>query len=155
MFDDIFNHDSDSDKDNNFKNFYFGKWFIDPAKIFKGSLDDSRNSYKWLWPNTGPSRKPRFENICVATMNDQEHAWYKALTDRQNNLSKRVSNLQRQLDRAQHEQAIMDIDISAFNSTIRERYKLDPDTYPELIIGEDAKHIYQRVDLSKNTPNEE
>jgi hypothetical protein len=160
MFDDIFNNDwgnsKDDDNNNNnnqFKKFYFSNWYIDPSKLFKGSMEDSRNINKWFF---SPKRKPRIENVCVATMDDDEQAWYQGLLSRQNDISRRIATLQRQLDRAQHEQAIMDIDINEFNLVIRDRYNLSPEVYPELIIGNDAKHIYQQVDLSKpNNSNEE
>jgi len=157
MFDDIFNNDwnNKEDDNNNHKKFYFTNWYIDPSKLFKGSMDDSRNISKWLFGGT-PKRKPRIENVCVATMDDKEQSWYQELLNRQNELSRRIASLQRQIDRSQHEQAILDIDTSEFNLIIRERYNLNPETYPELIIGNDAKHIYQQVDLSKsNNPNEE
>lgn len=160
MFDDIFNNDwnnqneEDNNSTNNFKKFYFN-WYIDPAKLFKGSMEESRNGNKWFFTGS-PKKKPRIENVCVATMNEEEQNWYSTLLNRQNELSRRIASLNRQLERAQHEQAILDIDTGEFNVMIRERYNLNPETYPELIIGNDAKHIYQQVDLSKpSNPSEE
>ena len=151
MFDDIFNNDNNNENQNGFNSFYFGKWFIDPNKLFKGSMNDSRNSYGWLF-NT---KKPRIENVCVATLKEDEQEWYNDLLARQNELSGRIANLQRQLERAQHEQAILDIDNAEFNSVIRDRHNLSLDIYPELLVGTDGKHIYQQVDLSKSNQNTE
>jgi len=153
MFDDLFNNEWNNDNNNQFRKFYFSNWFIDPAKLFKGSMEDSRNGNKWFF---GGNRKPRIENVCVATMSDEEQNWYSQLLARQEDVSKRVASLQRHLERAQHEQAILDIDTVEFNQLIRENYNLSPDIYPELIIGADGKHIYQQVDLSKpSNSNEE
>ena len=153
MFDDIFNNDWNNDNNNEFKKFYFSNWFIDPNKLFKGSLEDSRSGNKWFFGSNIKRKKPRIENVCVATMNQEEQQWYENLLTRQNDLSRRVASLKRQLDRAQYEQSILDIDTNEFNLMIRERYNLSPESYPELIIGTDSKHIYQQVDLSKPESN--
>jgi len=153
MFDDIFNNDPNKNNDDSyFNNFYIGKWFIDPGKLFKGSMNDSRNSYSWLWDGI---KKPRIENVCVATLSDEEQEWHNQLLVRQQDLTQRISNLQRQLERAQHEQAILDIDNSEFNNAVRERHNLPISSYPDLTVGLEGKHIYQQVDLSKNKNQED
>jgi len=151
MFDDIFNNENN--ENDNFKKFYFSNWFIDPSKLFKGSLNDSRNG-KWIWGQAS-YKKPRIENVCVATLDDSEQNWYKDLTSRQQDVSKRLYSLNKHLERTQHEQAILDIDINHFNDTIREKYGLSDKDYPELTVGEDSKHIYHKVDLTRTTDEED
>ena len=143
MFDDIFNHDND-----NGDGLYFRKWFIDPSKLFKSSMSNYRNT-DWVFGT--PQKKPRIENVCVAELDDREQKWYNALLERQKDVTNRINYFQRQLNRAQLEQSILDIDTLEFNNSVRKTHNLGTEQYPELIVGEDGKHVYQQVDLSNNS----